>query len=162
MALCGAALWAACSNPTPDQDLDAALQAARAAARDSTQAGRAVNLLERFLRDHPAQARRPEALKQLAILRQQQGNMAAAVADYRRILAEHADSDVADEAQFMIAFISEEYLGDLDAARQAYQAVIDNYPESDLAANARQLLPNVGRPPEDWVRFQDGEVPSSP
>ena len=55
----------------------------------------------------------------------------------------------------MIAFICEEYLKDLERARQAYQRVIDNYPESDLALSARRLLPFVGRNPEEWVEFQD-------
>ena len=55
----------------------------------------------------------------------------------------------------MIAFIYEEYIRDLEEARRAYQRVIENYPDSELAASARHLLPNVGRTPQEWVRFQD-------
>ncbi len=159
-----AMLWvgAGCSGPSADQQLDEALQAARAAARDSTQASAAVELLEAYLQVHPEDGGRPQALKQLAILRQQGGDMMGALAQYERILAEYPDSDEADESQFMIAFILEEHLGDLDAARAAYQAVIDNYPSSELAANARQLLPHVGRPPEEWVSFQEGDSTASP
>ena len=88
---------------------------------------------------------------QLAILRQQQGEMAAAIADYQRILTFFPASDVADEAQFMVAFIREEHLADLDGARMAYQAVIDKYPDSDLVEQARQLLEHVGEDPDSWV-----------
>jgi TolA-binding protein len=154
--------WGACSGPSAEQQLDAALQVARSAARDSTQAAEAVGLLDDFLVAHPRHASVPEALKQLAILRQQVGDMDAAVAAYERILGEFPTSDVADEAQFMVAFINEEHRRDFEAARAAYQAVIDNYPDSELAANARQLLPYVGRPPEEWVRFQEGDSTTSP
>ena len=55
----------------------------------------------------------------------------------------------------MIAFIYEEYVRDIERARLAYQRVIDLYPNSELAASARHLLPNIGRNPEEWVEFQD-------
>ena len=55
----------------------------------------------------------------------------------------------------MIGFIYEEDLQEYEKARQAYQKVIDDYPDSELAASARHLLPNVGRDPEEWVPFQD-------
>ena len=66
-----------------------------------------------------------------------------------------SESEHGDEAQFMIAFIYEEYLGEPNRARSAYQLVIDRYPDSELAASAKQLLPHVGRNPEEWVHFQD-------
>ena len=154
--------WGGCGGSSPDQRLEEALQAARAAARDSTRAASAAELLEAYLKDNPEAAGAPAALKQLAILQQQGGDMSGAVARYERILAEFPASDEADESQFMIAFILEEHFADLEGARQAYQAVIDNHPDSELAANARQLLPHVGRPPEEWVSFQEGDSTSSP
>jgi TolA-binding protein len=140
-----------CSGPEPGAELSAALQAAREAARDTTRGGEAIALLEGFVDQHPEDAGVPSALMQLAILRQQQGEMTAAIADYQRILASFPASDVADEAQFMVAFIREEHLADLDGARMAYQAVIDKYPESDLVEQARQLLEHVGEDPDLWV-----------
>ena len=154
--------WAGCSGPSPDQQLEEALRAAQAAARDSARVASAVELLEAWLQAHPGEEGVPRALKQLAVLRQQGGDMTGALTQYRRILAEHPESDEADEAQFMVAFILEEHFGDIEAARAAYQAVVDNYPGSELAANARQLLPHVGRPPEEWVSFQEGDSTSSP
>lgn len=164
LSIIGAVLlaWGGCRGSSSDQRLDEALQAAHAAARDSTRAASAVEILEAYVKDHPDADGAPQALKQLAILLQQGGDMAGAVARYERILAEFPASDEADESQFMVAFILEEHFGDLDGARRAYQAVIDNYPSSELAANARQLLPHVGRPPEEWVSFQEGDSTASP
>jgi TolA-binding protein len=150
------ALVIGCAGPEPDAELTIALQAARAAAGDSTAGSEAITLLDGFVRQHPTDAGVPEALMQLAILRQQQGDMVSAVADYERILASFPQNDVADEAQFMVAFIREEHLGDLDGARRAYQAVIDNYPTSELVEQARQLLEHVGESPDTWVQFQEG------
>lgn len=148
-------LVSGCAEPEPATELTAALDAARAAARDSTLGDKAIGQLEAFISKHPADAGVPAALMQLAILRQQQNSMTVAVAQYERILASFPTSGVADEAQFMIAFIREEHLDDLDGARLAYQAVIDNYPDSELAGQARTLLAHVGQSPDDYIIFQE-------
>ncbi len=150
----------ACSGPSAEQQLAAAEAAAVDAAHDSTRFDQASQLLESVVAAQATTPLAPRALKALAVLRQQRGDVQGAIATYGRLLEGYPASDDADEAQFMIAFIYEEHLGDFAAARKAYQAVIDNYPGTELAANAQRLLPNVGRPPEEWVNFQDD--PSSP
>lgn len=159
VALVAACLWG-CGDASPDQLFLAAQQEARRAATDSTAWEGAVELVSEFVAAHPSHGKAPEALKALAMLVQQRGDMAGAIALYERLLREYPASDAADEAQFMIGFICEEHLGDFERARQAYGLVVERYPDSDLAENARRLLPNVGRPPEEWVRFQ--ESPTSP
>ena len=148
-----AALWG-CGQQSAE-DLFAA---GEAAATDPASLDQAVthftDFLERFGQDPKA----PEALKKLAALAQQRGQMQEAIAYYERVLTEYPDSGHGDEAQFMIAFIYEEFIVDIDRARFAYQRVIDLYPNSELAASARHLLPNIGRNPEDWVEFQDRTV----
>ena len=129
--------------------------AAQTAAQDSTSLREAAQRFSDFIERYPQHEAAPRALKMLAVLTQQQGDMAAAIAHYERLLREFAHSEYADDAQFMIGFVSEEYLGDPERAREAYRAVIDNHPDSDLAASARQLLPHVGKPPEEWVKFQE-------
>jgi TolA-binding protein len=147
------ALWwgSGCSQESAEQ----LLLAAEAAAADPTRQAQAVEQFKAFLERYPQHQGAPQALKQLAVLAQQRGEMQEAIAYYRRLLRDYPHSGQGDEAQFMIAFIYEEYLHDVEQARLAYQEVIDNYPESELAASARHLLPNVGRDPEEWVEFQD-------
>jgi TolA-binding protein len=147
-----------CAAPEPDTELSTALQAAREAAGDSTRRDEAITLLEEFVRTHSSDSSVPDALMQLAILRQQQGDMVAAIADYQQILESFPASDTADEAQFMIAFVYEEHLQDLDGARRAYQALIDNYPNAELVDQARQLLEHVGQSPDEWVTFQESSA----
>ena len=149
----GLLIWslAGCGEQAPEE----LFAAAETAAADSSTHSLALERFTRFLENHPGHELCDDALRKLAMIARQKGDMEGAIAYYQRLLAEHPASEYGDEAQFMIAFICEEYLKDLERARQAYQRVIDNYPESDLAVSARRLLPFVGRNPEEWVEFQD-------
>ncbi len=149
-----AMVWAGISGCGQQNAVELFADGQRALAEPGTrhQAGETFKqLLEQYPEHHLA----PRALKKLAMLAQQDGHMEEAIALYQRLLSEYPDSGQADEAQFMIGFICEEYLGDLDQARAAYQRVIDHFPDSELAVSARRLLPNVGRDPSEWVEFQD-------
>lgn len=153
-----AATWAfsiACSQETPEQAMAAAETAAQAAA-DSTALNLAAERFGDFLERYPRHESAPKALRMLAMITQQEGDMRGAIGHYERLLEKYGSSEYADDAQFMIGFISEEYLGDYARARESYRLVIDRYPDSELAASARRLLPNVGKAPEEWVKFQEG------
>ena len=143
--------WAGCSQ----QSAEELFAAGEAAAVDPDTADQAVAHFTAFLERFAESPKAPEALRKLAALAQQQGNMQEAIGYYERVLTEYPASGHGDEAQFMIAFIYEEYIRDLEEARRAYRRVIENYPDSELATSARHLLPNVGRTPQEWVQFQD-------
>ncbi len=145
-----------CSGP-PAEELYAA---GEKAAADSTTQAAAVDRFSELVRRYPQHPLAAKALKHLAMISQQRGQMQAAIEQYQRLLRDYPNSGEGDEAQFMIAFIYEEYLKDYTQARAAYQAVIDKYPGSELAASAERLLPNVGRDPEEWVQFQDSVAPA--
>lgn len=137
------------------QNAEQLFAAGEMAAADPAKLDQAIEHFTTFIERFGQDPKAPEALKKLAGIVQQQGHMQKAVDYYTRILTEYPDSGLGDEAQFMIAFIYEEYIGDVAQARLAYQRVIDRYPDSELAASARHLLPNIGRNPEEWVQFQD-------
>ena len=139
-------VWTACGEQGAEQMYSAAVSAAHEAAADSAALSKAIPLFDEFVERYPESERAAEALKTLAMLTQQSGDMSGAVTQYERLLAEYPNSEHADEAQFMIGFVYEEYLGDIARARTAYEKVIEHFPDSELAANARQLLPNLGRP----------------
>ena len=144
-------LIASCGEQTAEQ----LFAAAEAAAADSSRKDLARGQFTAFLTRYPQHLRSDEALRNLAMIARQDGDMEGAIGYYERLIADYPNSKYGDEAQFMIAFIYEEHLQDQERARQAYQRVIERYPESDLAASARRLLPHVGRNPEEWVKFQD-------
>lgn len=146
---------AGCGAPSPDQQYETASKAAQAAFTDTAALAQAFDLFAAFVERYPDHEQAASALKTLAMLTQQRGDMEGAVEHYQLLLSRYPTSEQADEAQFMIGFIYEEYVGDLDRARSAYELVIELFPNSDLAANARQLLPHLGQPAEEWVSFQE-------
>ena len=146
---------AGCGEQNPEQ----LFSAAEAAAADSSAQDLAIERFKTFLARYPQDERCDEARRKLAMIAHRQGDMKNAITHYERLLADYPTSKYGDEAQFMIAFIYEEYLQDLEQARKAYQRVIDHYPDSELAASARRLLPHVGRNPEEWVEFQNETDP---
>ena len=73
-----------------------------------------------------------------------------AIARYEELLKRFPDSRYCAQAQFMIGFIHDQD-GRFDAARQAYQSVIDSYPTSELADDARVSIANMGKAPEQWL-----------
>ena len=119
-------------------------------------AAKAIELYASFLSEYPDREETPRALRTQARLTQQLGDMTTALALYEGLLAKHPECTYAVEAQFMVGYIYEEHVRDLDRARTAYQKVIDHYPDSELALSAKHLLPHVGRAAEEWVEFQEG------
>jgi tetratricopeptide (TPR) repeat protein len=88
-----------------------------------------------------AQQRRAEvALQQALHVEQVEGDLQRAISLYRRIVAEHTtDRPVAAQAQLHIGLCLEQ-LG-LTEAQQAYQSVIDGFPEQrEVVTAARERL----------------------
>ncbi len=74
---------------------------------------------------------------------------------YTELVFSYPDGDHADEAQFMIGFIQSEELGNYDAARNAFNRMLEHYPDSELAESAQWMLENMGNeaPP-----FEESDV----
>jgi peptidyl-prolyl cis-trans isomerase C len=67
------------------------------------------------------------------------------IRQYERILQTYPDNPRAYEAQFMIGFTYSEELENFSRAKMAFEAVLNNYPECDLAQSARWMLENLGQ-----------------
>ena len=68
------------------------------------------------------------------------GNFESAIDTYESILELWPDSPRAYKAQFLIGFVYSENLKDQQKAKENYRKVIDNYPECDLADDARYMI----------------------
>ncbi len=152
-ALCAMSLAFSCDSGS-QQLLAQADGLANTADPDS--AAKAIELYASFVSQYPDREETPRALRTQGRLTQQLGDMTTALALYEGLLAKYPECTYASEAQFMVGYIYEEHLRDLDRARTAYQKVIDHYPDSELALSAKHLLPHVGRAAEEWVEFQEG------
>jgi len=68
------------------------------------------------------------------------GNFESAIDTYEGILELYPDSPRAYKAQFLIGFVYSENLKDQQKAKENYLKVIDDYPECDLADDARYMI----------------------
>lgn len=75
----------------------------------------------------------------------------SALTYFKLFLDRFPDHERAHQAQFLIGFTFSEQLGDYDAATEAFQTLIDNYPESDFADDAEWMIENMGIPPEELL-----------
>jgi len=143
----------ACSKQSADELFEQGM----AAASDSSTFAHAERLLSRLLKQYPEDERCDEAMMHLATIAQNRGNGEEAVRLYEELIAEYPGSDRAYQAQFMMGYVYEEMLGDHEKAKAAYRKVVENYPDSDLADDAKLSMQNVGKPPEEWIRFEEAE-----
>lgn len=67
---------------------------------------------------------------------------------YDWILEDYRHTPYGPKAMFLKAFTYENDLGDLDAAKETYSAYIKEWPKDDFADDARFLLANLGKDPE--------------
>jgi outer membrane protein assembly factor BamD (BamD/ComL family) len=73
-----------------------------------------------------------------------EGNFEKAVDFYSMLLKKYPHNEHNYKAQFMIGFIYSEELKDYDKASAAMQSIVDNYPDCDLADDARWMLEHMG------------------
>uniref|UniRef100_A0A832I4S4 Tetratricopeptide repeat protein n=1 Tax=Eiseniibacteriota bacterium TaxID=2212470 RepID=A0A832I4S4_UNCEI len=90
---------------------------------------------------------------------QEAGPAATRIELYRRLLAEHPDSEVSPQAQFMIGFIQSEELKDHDAAEASFRTLLERYPKSELAASAKWMIEHMRT--EDAPGFMNLEADSA-
>jgi len=64
---------------------------------------------------------------------------------YRALVKKYPTYERADEAQFMIGFVYSEELRDFELAKQEYELLLKNYPNSDVKESALYMLQNMGQ-----------------
>ncbi len=78
---------------------------------------------------------------------------------YRRLLADHPDSDVAPQAQFMLGFIHSEELKDYPTADKLFRELLVKYPKSELVPSAQWMIDHMRT--ESAPAFMNLEADSS-
>lgn len=80
------------------------------------------------------------------------GNTEEAINIFRRTYTQFPSNGFAVKALFMEASTFEDDLQQKEKAKKAYQKVIDQYPEDELAEQARQLLKVIDKSPEELIK----------
>jgi TolA-binding protein len=70
-------------------------------------------------------------------------NYAKAIEGYRKVLDEFPDGDLAPKAAYAIGYVYDVHLGDAEKAKEAYELVLNRYPETQQAQYAREALERI-------------------
>lgn len=124
---------------------------------DPNSLGKAERIFQALLARFPNDAKQDTMLFALAQTEQNMGRGVEAISRYEELLKKFPKSSMAYKAQFMIGFIYSENLLNYDKAREAYQKVIDNYPNSEVVESAKWMLANMGKKVEDLGIFKSQE-----
>ncbi len=100
------------------------------------------------------QKEKPKTEEELYTIAQEalnKGNAQEALSYYQQILKDYPQSSNNYKAQFMIGYVYSEQLRDTVKAREAYQKVIEQYPNCDLVESARWMMENTGQESTDFI-----------
>ncbi|HLB00070.1 MAG TPA: tetratricopeptide repeat protein [Bacteroidota bacterium] len=129
------------------------------------QAGNPALAIERYeevVRDFTAEAVAETAMYKIVMLR---GNNLAdkqgALAAQRRFLELFPHSGRVPTVMFMMAFMYNNELHELDSARKYYDLFLSKYPDHELAASARFEIETLGKAPDELIGGSAGEVPGA-
>ena len=147
-----------CARQTADELFEEGMSASS----DSSSFALAEKSFSTLLKRYPDDPRKDQVLFKLAQMAQITKQHHEAIALYQRLVHEHPQSGKAYQAQFMVGFLYEEELKDTTSAKIAYQRVIDNYPDSDLAKSARICIKHIGQSPEEWITFESATPNEQP
>jgi peptidyl-prolyl cis-trans isomerase C len=93
--------------------------------------------------------------EELFTLAQETEDPVQRLAYYGELVMGYPDGEHADEAQFMIGFIQAEELQNYDAARNAFERLLSEYPDSELKDSANWMIENMG---EETPPFDDSDI----
>ena len=106
----------------------------------------AINGFEAFLRAFPQSEQSDDAQFHIGETHYAQNEWAQAIAAYNQVIQNYIGTNTVPDAYYKRG-LSEEHLGEMDAARTSWEAVAEKFPESDAGRLARQNLDRLGGTP---------------
>ena len=106
----------------------------------------AVNGFDAFLRTFPRSEQSDDAQFHIGETHYAQNAWEEAIAAYSQVILNYPGTNAVPDA-FYKRGLAEEHLGEIEAARMSWEAVADNFPDSDAGRLARQNLDRQGGTP---------------
>ena len=120
----------------------------------------AIATFTKYVNENPEAADAPEVLfkaVEIAVNAKQEPQQCIGLVN--KLVADYPKFDKNPVALFMLAsFVYEERLGDLDKARETYQQIIDNYPDSPFAGDAALSIEHLGMTPEELIKMFEAQA----
>ena len=119
----------------------------------------AIATFSKYAEDNPEAANAPEYLfkaVEVSVNTKQEAQQSIDLVN--RLVTDYPSFDKNPVALFMLAtFVYDEQMNDLDKARETYQQIIDNYPDSPFAADAAIAITQLGMTPDELVKMFESQ-----
>ena len=96
-------------------------------------------------------ANAPKFLYKSAAVSRASGDPVSALKNYDEILRRYPQYELAPESAFLLAFTYDEDLNDKDRAKEAYEAVIAQFPDDKWAVQARERLKTIDMSDQELI-----------
>jgi tol-pal system protein YbgF len=106
----------------------------------------AINGFDAFLRAFPRSEQSDDAQFHIGETHYAQNAWTAAIAAYNQVIQNYLGTNAVPDALYKRG-LAEEHLGEMEAARISWEAVADNFPDSDAGRLAGQNLDRLGGTP---------------
>jgi len=120
---------------------------------DLEKVNRLIELYDQFISENPESEKTPKYMEMKAKYLTALNKFDEAIEVYGEIYNRYLEYDKRGEALFMQAFIYEVNLNDLQKAEQYYLKYLDEFPDGDLAKDAKFSLDNLYMTPEQLLEM---------
>lgn len=118
-----------------------------------------INRFQDIAQKHPGHKRAPQSLYNIGKLyhslykwNHQDDFLDKSIQSFRKLVITYPKVRIADDAQFEIGLIYEDYKKQPQVAYLEFQKVVDLFPKGDFAPLARRKLETLSPPPKDLIR----------
>lgn len=119
---------------------------------ESTIGLQAIKVYTDFINQFPEDKRVPEYLFKAGEISSALNLSDAAIGYFQNLYTKFPKDEKAVFAMFIHAFILENQLMDLEKAKAKYQEVIDKFPGTQQATDAKASIEHLGKSPEDLIK----------
>lgn len=111
-----------------------------------------VNLYVEYVDEFPEEIISPEYLFKASDISMNLNRPKKTIQLFDRILTEYPSYNKTPSALFLKAFVYEDQLKDLEAAKKYYLLFLEKYPDSEFADDAEVSVRNLGKTPEELIK----------
>ena len=152
------AVFSSCQQNEHDQllsqisDMEKQLFEEKAGVIDKKEAANMIQYYVKFVDTYPEEEKSAEYLFKAADISINVFHSKNTVKLFDRVIKEYPHYEKAPQALFLKAFTYENYLNEMDKAKENYILFLSKYPDHSFANDAQVSLNNLGKSPEEIIK----------
>jgi len=120
---------------------------------DRQKAAELIDAYIDYAENYPEDEITPEYLFKAGELAMNTNKGDRAVNIFEQVINNYPDFDKVPESMFLMGFVYENIIENLDKAKEVYEEFIDLFPDHDFADDAQLSIKNLGISPEDLIKM---------